>query len=601
MADNKKEIVIRTKLDTTDSISQIEKLKRGLKDGLNGDDLSKRFEKLNKTIDSGVVGVKDMKNAIREYQDIAMRAGEANPISEEALHRAAKLQDRLEDTRKKINVLSRDGKILNASISIGQSVVNSYTAFTGITQLLGKSNKDLLQTMAKLQIIMNTMQATEQILNQLRRGGVIHTYALAAAKKVLSFSTGAATTSLNAFRVALIGTGIGAIIVAIGTLIAKFDDLVKWIKKVVGAFNEEAEAAINAGEAALNNAAFATDRIEKEYKRRLEILKASGKDTLEFEKRYSEAKIKLIEKEMEVLITRTRIEILNGKLTTEQIRERTKQIYEMIDKLKDARHQVKLIDIEIEKSLNKVSQNVDKKPFSRGIEMDYMEKIRLQAETYEQIINKVEMSQRRLNDNVLFSIKQIGDLRREYDFLIKKFNISTSELEKFGEDVGKSFRIIENSTNSVINSFESIFYNLSQLSARGSAQQKRFALASLMVNQAQAIGNAVLAASRSAAELAYDPTGVARIAIYASTFMSIASSVISTILQAKRILGESGGVPSVDTNKGGGGNVNIGNQQERLEKNVGYVNPAIQKVIVVESDITRMQQEMEKSNKLSVI
>ena len=565
-----KEIVIRAKLDTSDSVSQVEKMKRSLKEGMQGDDIAKRFENINKAIEKGSLSTREMAKAIKQYQAIAIEAGQSSPIGVEALKRAGDLKDRLVDTQRQIRIMATDGKVLNASITIGQTAINSYTAFTGITQLAGKSNKDLLQTMAKMQIVMQTMQAIEQTLNQLRKGGAVYTYALAAAHKALTFATGGATVAVNALRTALLSTGIGAIIVGIGMLIANFEKLTKWIGRVVGAYNEEAEAAIKAGDAAINSSKMATEAIEKEYGRRLRIMKAQGKDTYEYEKAYVEARIKLMQKEIQAYVLKTKIEIANGKLELEDIRERTRTIREMLEKYKDLQTDLTVMQIEQSK----------KQSEARVSHTESIKRERIELE-------KLAISYGVEKDALETTMKTREEAREHVDL--------------FAEDVAKLNSVLFESTQNIVGSFGSIFNSLAEMQVRGSAQQKKLALAAIVANQAQAIANAVVAASKSARDLVYDPTGIGRIAIWASTFASITAGIIASIAQAKRLLGESG-AESISIPKGSGGGLSgsVGQQQVQ-ETAVGYANPAVQKVIVVEADITRAQQNSNYVNKISTI
>jgi hypothetical protein len=135
-----------------------------------------------------------------------------------------------------------------------QGVETGAAAFQGIQSaaaLAGVENEALVQTMVKLQAVQGLVNSVSIIANnlnkesilglQLRNGlekaknfimtgsiapalaGVAATQAQTGANVGLATATGGATTAMKLFRLALISTGIGAIVVAVGLLIANFD------------------------------------------------------------------------------------------------------------------------------------------------------------------------------------------------------------------------------------------------------------------------------------------------------------------------------------------------------------------------------------------
>jgi len=138
-------------------------------------------------------------------------------------------------------------------------VISGFQALTASMTLLGIENKDALEAIKKLQALMALTQgiagvekgikAFKRLMTMISNSTLVTnlfskaTTSASAAEKVATASTnglqgammgeaaatGTATVATHAFKKALIATGIGAIIVAIGTLIAHLEDLTKWL------------------------------------------------------------------------------------------------------------------------------------------------------------------------------------------------------------------------------------------------------------------------------------------------------------------------------------------------------------------------------------
>lgn len=214
-----------------------------------------RLKTVNETVKSGEFTMRGANKLIQEYQAIAMQAGRESPIGREAIAQAAALQDRVTDLRNEVTRLSQDGQAMQGALAIGSTVVAGYGAFKGVTAMLGVENEKLMETMVKMQAAQQVLMSIEQIRKALEKESVLMltlknaqtkiatagTYLYAGAQKALAIATGAATGAAKLFRMALIGIGLGAIVVGIGMLIAHFDKLVGWVRQGVDTFNNLGE------------------------------------------------------------------------------------------------------------------------------------------------------------------------------------------------------------------------------------------------------------------------------------------------------------------------------------------------------------------------
>jgi len=198
-----------------------------------------RLSSLNDQVKAGDFSMREASKMIREYQAIALQAGRESPVGREAIMQAAALQDKITDLRNEVTRLSQDGQAMQGAMAIGQTTLAGYTAFQGITAMLGVENEDLMKTMVKMQAAQSVLLSVEQIRKSLEKESVLRltliniqtkaaavgTALYAGAQAALTTVIGTTTGALKLLRIALVATGLGAIVVGIGLVIANFDKL----------------------------------------------------------------------------------------------------------------------------------------------------------------------------------------------------------------------------------------------------------------------------------------------------------------------------------------------------------------------------------------
>lgn len=262
-----KTAVFSLKVDTGKSVQDIQAFDKAVED-LNKDlkDTSKtatdastkgmetfdqKLAELNQRLEDGGLSMREMTKLMKEYQNLAARAGAESPVGKQAISNAAGLKDEIGDLKSQTMALSSDFVGLDTTL---KGVETGAAAFQGIQSaaaLAGVENEALVQTMVKLQAVQGLVNSVSIIANnlnkesilglQLRNGlekaknfimtgsiaptlaNVAATQAQAGANVGLAVATGGATTAMKLFRLAMIATGIGALIVGLGLLIANWD------------------------------------------------------------------------------------------------------------------------------------------------------------------------------------------------------------------------------------------------------------------------------------------------------------------------------------------------------------------------------------------
>ena len=171
-----------------------------------------------------VQSVRELRKSMKDL-DNAFISGK---ISEEAyMEQTKQLESQMfavTDAHKDAKLSINDfGVQMKNVATVGKAVTGALTGIQAGMNALGLESSGIAEQISKLQ----NLQALTEAFGALKDDGV-------KAFNGLKDALGSATKGLSGFKKALIGTGIGAIVVAIGLLIANFDELNNWIKNVTG-------------------------------------------------------------------------------------------------------------------------------------------------------------------------------------------------------------------------------------------------------------------------------------------------------------------------------------------------------------------------------
>ena len=171
-----------------------------------------------------VQSVRELRKSMKEL-DNAFISGKMS--EEEYMEQTKQLESQLfavTDAHKDAKLSINDfGVQMKNVATVGKAVTGALTGIQAGMNALGLESSGIAEQISKLQ----NLQALTEAFGALKDDGI-------KAFNGLKDALGSATKGLSGFKKALIGTGIGAIVVAIGLLIANFDELNNWIKNVTG-------------------------------------------------------------------------------------------------------------------------------------------------------------------------------------------------------------------------------------------------------------------------------------------------------------------------------------------------------------------------------
>jgi len=138
---------------------------------------------------------------------------------------AGTLKDAIGDVSARVNVLASDTQKLDAMISTATGIAGAFSVAQGAVALFGDENEDLQKALLKVQgtmAILNGLQAVQATLN---KDSAFSITVLGAAQTAYNAIVGTSTGLMKVFRLALAATGIGAIILLVGALVANWDKI----------------------------------------------------------------------------------------------------------------------------------------------------------------------------------------------------------------------------------------------------------------------------------------------------------------------------------------------------------------------------------------
>jgi hypothetical protein len=568
-----------------------------------------------------VIGVKvkdnEAKNSVKslksELRQLTNELAQLEPGSEafvKTAKKAGELKDKIEDTKNAVKAFNPEAKF-QAFANVVGGVANGFAVAQGAMQLFGSENKNLQKMMAQTQAAIAIATGLNGLLG------------MGDSLKLFKSQLVDAVKGLFTLRGALIATGIGAIAIAVGTLVANWKSFSKAITeafpgfkvvtdfftnfrqiafgtlsavtegfKVVGDviskifkgdFSGAIESAKTFGERTANayNEGFAEEdkkvKIENSLKQRkfeIELEEAKGKDVLAKKLKLQQDELKLLEKGSDeynqklVEIEKTRTDIRNkGIEKRKEADEKEKKIYD--DTIKRFKNEIDALIDKNQKAFEEIGKRTDAEI--------------AQVERYKNLLDKDLANTKYTNQQKLEEVQEF----------YKKGIISEKEFLKYKEDISKAQKEIDkqekeskinqlNMTADALNSF-------ADLAGKNTAEGKALAVTSTLIS--------TYLSAQKAFESAFLP-----VSTVASPFigaLSAAAAVASGLANVNAILsvpvpgGSGGGSPSFSRPaippmvRPSSNMVSIGNESIKTQS-----NGIDQKVYVVESDITNTQNKV---------
>jgi hypothetical protein len=244
----------------------------------------------------------------------------------ELVAEAGKLQDKIGDLNQQVKNFASDTGKVDVALGGLSAVTGGFEAVQGAMGLVGSENKNLEKTMLKVQSAMALANGVQQVQIALQKESAfmkgvdaVKTTALSVATGVYTAVVGASTGGMKLFRLAMIGTGIGALVLGVGLLIANFEALMQPLQFIIQGLKDfgdflgvtdnkgadNAEKAKKRSEATINQIKKEAEARSKNFEnknriftkeddamgRQIALMKSQGKDTTNLERARIKASI----------------------------------------------------------------------------------------------------------------------------------------------------------------------------------------------------------------------------------------------------------------------------------------------------------------------
>jgi hypothetical protein len=328
------------------------------------------------------------KEAVQELQRVSAQYGETSAQAVKAARAAAELKDQIGFSKDLVDSFNPDAKFNSLTRSIG-GVLDGFQAFEGALGLVGVEGEAVQETMLKVQSAMAVSQGLQGLMEARDSFKQLGTVAM---------------NALKGIRTGLAATGIGLFLVALGTIVAYWDDI------------KEAVSGVSAEQAKLNEETHKNFETSKEQLSTLDaqdnVLKLQGKS----ERQILNIKIAQIN----ATIEKGKIELENVLKTSKAEEAAAIQNYNMTKKIVDftleaalflPKLMLKPIDLAIQ-GANKVSEILG---FGKAISFD--------------VGKTIEGLQDKASDFIAGSIFNVPELKKENEETAKEIRKSIADLE----------------------------------------------------------------------------------------------------------------------------------------------------------------------------
>jgi hypothetical protein len=203
----------------------------------------------------------------------------------------------------RVNNLANDTPKLELLTQAATGIAGGFAIAQGAAALFGDENEDVQKAILKTQAAMSLLNGVQSIANVLNKDAALGDMLAAKAKGIFTAAVGASTGALKLFRLALIATGVGAAVVAVGMLVANWGKLTKavtdfisgspMLTKVIGYISDGFTSLGRAIGVIPSESEAATKQMIADLEKQQKLLEAAGANTTFIEKRLAELRIQL--------------------------------------------------------------------------------------------------------------------------------------------------------------------------------------------------------------------------------------------------------------------------------------------------------------------
>lgn len=380
--------------------------------------------------------VKSLKSRIKELKDEIGMLDEGTEEYNRKIQQTAELSRQLNDINEAIKGSAKDfGEVVsNVAGTLGglSGTVQGVVSAMSLIGVESKSAEKAIKTLVALQGLTSAFAAIDSGAKAFGR---------------LRVQIQASTVAMNGMKKALIGTGIGALVVALGTLISNWETVAKWL----GINNDRSK-----------ELAKTTDKLTEAHKNfnksldfQVRLLKAKGvaeKDILEYQRKQLQAEVERQRFEYKRLEWEKKRLVAQGKRKQAE-KDYNEALKAQAENLKEAKQA--LVDFDKEMKISQAQQETDaRKLKEQNASAAYTKALanarKLVDDQYNYIRNKYSQIREEIErqaDETTFKIELdfgLSDSERSGQLATNEINRMTALIESYKNEIAEIAQTTEN-------------------------------------------------------------------------------------------------------------------------------------------------------------
>ena len=524
--------------------------------------------------------IKDLRKQLKGFKDEMANLEEGSDAFLEVANKAGQVKHQLDEINESVKGASSDfGDMIGNITNVAAGITGAFQAVAGGLQAMGVESEAIDQAIAKMQGLMAVTQGLSAIDDGIKSFGKLTT------------AINTSSKGLGKFKTALIGTGLGALVVVLGSIIANWDEFSKSIgisETAMTKFGDVMKGVLNSALSMIGGVGKAISRlITGDFKGAGEAIKEGFALQKNFQAGVQHAEEDRTKKQLEEAQKRIRIE-------KEEAEKRAEEYQKLIDKRIEENKRFK-------KEVNKGREDTTLLP-TDGLDT-----------TFKNITNSINEATKAELDFIEACIQARKDGNEQFEIMKNTVGLlSESSLGIGGQwtNVITDFQKLFNETMDVVETkgkltweswsqmaaagFQAVGTLLNNLSneqdvnsKEGFEKQKKLQIGATVMNMLSGI----MAAWTSAMQMG--PFGIAMAAINTAATAALGAAQIAKIKQTK--FGDNGsGGSTANVNSGAVSNMIVPPVQYSQAVQGASTEGAIKdtKVYVTETDIADTQRKV---------
>lgn len=493
--------------------------------------------------------VKDLRKELKELRTTLLNTEEGTEEYNNAMRQAADIQHTLKEQMEEVNASAMDfGEIVGNVVKVTGGMVAGFQAAKATMNLFGVENEAVLKSLEKMQNLMAITQAIPSLDDGFK------------AFKRLSTAISTATGATSKFGKALVSTGLGAIVVALGLLAANWDKVTEAMRKwgiISGETKKELEEQTKKVEELRGD----LSKMESDYDKWIKDKKASKLNS-EAKKSYDDLSdsINNYQKQLDIIVAKQKLPENQSRANWDALQKEGQALQNNISELKKQQQAIldnadsyKELDKSVDNTVEKIKESkkqlevllwdAAQKLAPQSLQDELLAKfggsgvplpVKIEIEEDEESDTSFEDSFRQKIQGTIDSLRQSFGISEEEQYQqeinalevsLKTKLISEEEYYKLRDSLNKEYTQREIQRYSLAaNSIGSIFSSLGEFMEEGSKEQKAMQIMGATLNMLGGITAAISGAFTT-------HSGPWDIALAALQATSIAASGAATIAQ----------------------------------------------------------------------